>query len=247
MKPIIGITSSHMKKNDYVEGPYTHKDYAASLIRAGGIPFILPTTTDKATIEAYLSYCDGILFSGGCDVDPRFYNQDPSIHTEDVDIQRDRIEFALIRGALKKKKPIMGICRGIQVINVALGGTLIQDINDEIEEPIQHEQKAARGESSHSVRLVKGSLLFHMLGDRDAVYVNSLHHQSVAKVADSLKAVAFSGDGVIEAVEARDGSNLFAVQWHPESMAMAGDKQMLNLFKTFVGKCMQKSKVRLEA
>jgi putative glutamine amidotransferase len=234
-KPIIGITSGFVKLSNFSEGDYAHKDYITSLIKAGAIPLILPIAPGSCA-EQYTELCDGFLLSGGCDVNPKFFDQDPMPDCGIFDTERDEMEFQLVRQSIKKGKPVFGICRGLQVMNVALGGTLIQDIASELDHPIQHEQKVSRREGSHRVRLEKDTHLFQVLGEQETVMVNSLHHQSIDRLGDGLRTAAFSADGIIEAMDMTE-NGLMGVQWHPESMTAGGSDMMLGLFKHFVTLC----------
>ncbi|RYM05008.1 gamma-glutamyl-gamma-aminobutyrate hydrolase family protein [Sporolactobacillus sp. THM7-7] len=240
-KPIIGVTAGIIKKNDFVEGPYTHQDYEKSLFLAGAVPLILPIAPDEA-IGYYVDLCDGFIFSGGDDIDPRFYDAPPSLNIEPFHTERDASELKLLKQAIKAGKPVFGICRGMQIMNVAFGGTLIQDLPTEWKRPLQHVQKVPRMKSSHSVRLVKDSRLSALLNGRESLYVNSLHHQAVGQIADTLRPAAFAPDGVVEALEHIENDRILAVQWHPESMAAGGDPLMQYLFRQFTEKCVQAKK-----
>ncbi|RYL95894.1 gamma-glutamyl-gamma-aminobutyrate hydrolase family protein [Sporolactobacillus sp. THM7-4] len=237
-KPIIGVTGGLIKKNDFVEGPCTHQDYGRSLLAVGAVPLILPIAPSEI-IEDYVSLCDGFILSGGDDVDPRFYGESPSPHIGVFNTDRDRSELLLLKKAVSSGKPVLGICRGLQVINVALGGTLIQDLSTEMKKTIQHEQKVPRMKTSHSVRVIKNSRLFSLLEGRKSLFVNSLHHQAIGRLASDLRAVSFAPDGVIEAVEHVVNDRILGVQWHPESMAAGGDPLMIRLFSEFVRQCLQ--------
>lgn len=240
--PVVGITGSYFKKDDYVRGTYAHQDYIISLFAAGAVPIILPSAPESA-VEKYVQMCDGFIISGGCDVDPRFYHQNPSIHAGAFDTERDLAEIGLLHKAMDFNKPVLGICRGLQVINVALGGTLIQDIPSEIKGALQHEQKEPRHKSSHQVRLENDSDLFRLFNDQSVIYVNSLHHQAIGRLADRLVATAFSDDGIIEAVQLMDDSKVTGIQWHPESMAAGGSESMRRLFAYFVHQCVNTEKM----
>lgn len=231
-KPIIGISSGYVKLSEFSEGDYAHKDYSSSLIKAGAVPLILPIVPGPS-VDTYAALCDGFVLSGGCDVNPKFFDQDPTPGCGVFDTERDRAEFQLLQQAMKLGKPVFGICRGLQVINVALGGTLVQDISDDIDHPIQHTQKVSRKEGSHRVRIEKDSRLYQVLGEHETIEVNSLHHQSVARLGAGLHAAAFAADGVIEAVDITE-KGLIGVQWHPESMTAGGSELMLHLFEYFV-------------
>ncbi|PLT28573.1 gamma-glutamyl-gamma-aminobutyrate hydrolase family protein [Peribacillus deserti] len=234
-KPIIGITATTMFTSGF-DSVYLHYSYVDSVIRAGGIPVVLPIG-NKELAQEWVSLCDGILLSGGEDIDPYHFGAEPHPRLGRVVPERDQTELDLIEYARKKKLPIFGICRGIQVLNVALGGNLIQDIESERMEYIKHAQQAARAASSHTIAIEQDSLLGRISG-KDSIRVNSFHHQAIGDVASSLKIGAVSKDGIIEAVEAADpdGGWMLAVQWHPEDMA-AGDEIMHQLFVSFIEAC----------
>lgn len=234
-KPIIGITASYVKQNALSEGIYVHQDYDQAIIRAGGIPIVLPVA-DNEVIDGYLKICDGILFSGGEDIVPKLYGQSVSIALGTTYEKRDEAEIYMFQEAMKNNKVIFGICRGIQLINVALGGTLIQDIPSELKTEIKHMQENPRPKASHDVRIVKNSLLFDILRD-EQTEVNSLHHQSIDRLGAGLMITAYSiEDQLIEAVEHETYKKLLAVQWHPESLSYTYEN-MQRLFDRFVESC----------
>jgi putative glutamine amidotransferase len=235
-KPVIGVTTGFAKRNEFSQGPYVHQDYEQSLFLTGAVPVLLPIAPDDLT-DHYLDLCDGFIFSGGGDIDPRFYGEAPSPHIEPFDAERDRFEITLLKKAVASGKPVLCICRGLQVLNVAYGGTLIQDLATEWKQPILHDQKIPRVQTSHSVRLLEDSRLSRLLGGKTSLFVNSLHHQAIKALAPGFRAVAFAPDGVIEAVESDTSSRIFGVQWHPESLTAGGDPLMRRLFQTFVGAC----------
>ena len=220
-----------------MEGAYVHHDYHKSVAANGGIPIILPFINPEIALET-LPLCDGIILSGGDDVDPQFYGQDPHRHIGPTITERDTAEIAIVKYALENSIPLLAICRGIQILNVALGGTLIQDIPSQVHEPIQHTQKIDRSRDTHWVTVVKDSKLFQIMGS-DRVRVNSLHHQALDQIGDDLRIVAQATDGIIEAVEyIHPTTFMIGVQWHPESMASTNES-MNNLFIEFL-KCSTK-------
>lgn len=231
-KPIIGITGAYVKRNEHMEGVYVHHDYHKTVAANGGIPVILPFINPEMTLET-LPLCDGIILSGGEDVDPQFYGQDPHIHLSPTLPDRDLVEIEIVKYAIMHDIPILAICRGAQILNVALGGTLIQDIPSQMKEPFQHSQTAERRRDTHWVTISTDSKLYQMLGT-DRVRVNSLHHQALDKVSNDLRVVAVASDGIVEAVEYIHSSTFtIGVQWHPESMANT-NSMMNNLFKEFI-------------
>ncbi|MEH7481111.1 gamma-glutamyl-gamma-aminobutyrate hydrolase family protein [Neobacillus drentensis] len=231
-KPIIGITGAYVKHNDYMEGVYVHHDYHKSVVANGGIPIILPYINPEISLET-LGLCDGIILSGGEDVDPKLFNQDPHHQLGPTTPERDLAEIAIVKYALENDIPLLAICRGVQILNVALGGTLIQDISSQVSEPIQHSQKIDRSQDTHWVTISKNSRLFEIVGS-NRVRVNSLHHQAIGEVAKDLRIVAQSSDGIVEAVEYNHPTTFtVGVQWHPESMAST-NVEMNNLLLEFI-------------
>jgi putative glutamine amidotransferase len=231
-KPIIGISGAYINHNKNSEGVYVHHDYHRSVAANGGIPIILPFINPDMSLET-LPICDGIILSGGEDVDPEFFKQDPHPHLGQVILERDLVELAIVEYAKKNNIPLLAICRGIQILNVALGGSLIQDIPSQVKDSIQHTQKIDRCRDSHWVTISKDSKLFKIIGS-EHIRVNSLHHQAIDTVASDLRIVAKSSDGIIEAVEyINPATFMIGVQWHPESMARTS-KAMNNLFAEFI-------------
>ncbi|HEV8338278.1 MAG TPA: gamma-glutamyl-gamma-aminobutyrate hydrolase family protein [bacterium] len=216
--------------------PRTPDHYLDVLVAAGGEPLVLTPETDLAALAA----ADGVLLAGGLDVHPSLYHQeiDPRVaETVEIDGERDRLEMMVVGAALGRDLPIFGICRGHQTLNVALGGTLVQDLSLRgIEVPTHHQRRRqprpAESEPVHRIRVAPGSRLAAILGSEE-VAVNSFHHQVVDQPAPGLRVVATAEDGVIEALEAEDGRFLLSVQWHPERMARTDDRQAA-LFAAFV-------------
>jgi putative glutamine amidotransferase len=193
--------------------------YTEGVEAAGGVPLVIPPQENNS--ELILDRIDGLLFSGGGDIDPARYG-DPDVHekTYGIDDLRDRFELVLFISALKRDMPVLCICRGIQVANVALGGTLIQDIATQYSDEIEHRQHAAgyrAPDKSHAVTAENGSLLHQVYGTTD-IETNSFHHQALHEVADGLKVIGRAPDGIIEAVERPASTWFLGVQWHPEMM-----------------------------
>ena len=241
MKPIIGIT---MTTNN---GQYCiNEAYVKSIIQAGGIPVNIPFGVESDA-DQLLDGVDGLLLTGGVDVHPHFFDEEPHLKIGHIMLERDEVELVLTEAALKKNLPIFGICRGIQLLNVALGGTLYQDINSQYEnEAILHQQNARRREASHFIEITKGSLLHEIVG-KEKVAVNSFHHQALKKVPDVFEVTAKASDGIIEAIEMKDYPYCVGVQWHPEEMAIADDEHSKNLFKSFIDACKNQVEVEVEA
>ncbi len=193
-------------------------NYVHSVIRSGATPVLIPCVTDPEAACAALKACDALVLTGGGDIDSLLYGQEPHPQCAQQDPVRDACEIALFHAARQRGIPIFGICRGIQLVNVAMGGDLIQDIPSQIRQPVRHSSGALTPVLLHSITMEPGSLVEQLMGV-DSRAVNSWHHQSVGRVADGLRVTARAADGVIEALEAADGSPLLAVQWHPEEMA----------------------------
>jgi putative glutamine amidotransferase len=240
MKPVIGITSSPLREEHSSERVALPRDYVDAVIAAGGVPIILPTQDDNN--EAILGLVDGLLFTGGADVRPAVYG-DEEVHpsTYGIDDLRDRFELNLLNEAVEREVPFFCICRGIQIMNVALGGTLIQDIADQYSPEIQHRQQhvgIVATQPSHSVNASPGSLLAEIYGTTE-ISTNSFHHQAVRDVAPCLEIEARSPDGIVEAVSLPNHPFALGVQWHPEMMFKVRSDQ-LSPFASLVQKAVDK-------
>lgn len=187
--------------------------YVDAIFRAGGLPVILPTLPPEEA-EEMLSGLHGLLSTGGGDVDPWLYGEEPAPEVYDVDPPRDQWELALLQ-AVGDEMPVLGVCRGVQLLNVRAGGSLIQHLPDVTDEP--HRLRERDREPVHCVDVAPDSLLADILG-QTRVGVNSIHHQAIAEVGKGLTAVAWASDGIVEAVERTDGAPVMGVQWHPESL-----------------------------
>jgi putative glutamine amidotransferase len=230
-KPVIGITTSYGKHNEMMKGVYVHHDYHRTVAACGAVPILIPNASVDTALSA-LELLDGLIVSGGEDVNPQSYGQDPHPKLGPTFTLRDEIEMALIHAALGRGMPLLAICRGAQILNVALGGTLVQDIPSELPHAIQHTQQNPRGEDAHFVTIQSGSKLHTIFGETK-VRVNSLHHQAIHQIAETLHSVAVASDGVIEAVEYANHPFALGIQWHPESMVAHGSAQMKHLFEAF--------------
>lgn len=238
MKPFVGILGNimTMKEEGFAgqERGYLNNTYINAVEKANGVPIIIPVTTNEENIRAQISKMDGILLSGGVDIDPILYNEEPREKLGTVNPTLDEFNLIAIKIALELNKPILGICRGLQVLNVVLGGTLYQDLDYIDGSYIKHAQNSKPYSGTHSIKIDDRSVLKEILGEN--VYVNSYHHQSIKDLGNGLRAIAYSCDGIIEAVEKIDSNFVIGVQWHPESMVNHCDK-MLNLFRCFVNSC----------
>lgn len=226
--PLIGLTSS------WISGGISIKEEYAQAIRdAGGVPVILPVVEDASLVARYVQMLDGLVLSGGDDVPPEAYGQKPHPKTQCNSPRRHAFEDALLKAWLKTGKPLLAICRGAQQLNVSLGGTLIQDIPDQVGQTVIHRDPNDPN-APHEVTLEAGSRLRKLFGV-DRIVVNSNHHQAPLDVAPGLKVVARSADGVIEAMEFTDGRFALIVQWHPERIADEAHKKIL--FGAFMDSC----------
>lgn len=218
--PIIGITAGLVSEEQDYGTMHRHRvstDYSEAVRAAGGLPIILPP--QEGTIDQILEIVDGLIFSGGADIDPTRYG-DPEIHpmTYDISDERDQFELDLLSAAVAQDVPVLCICRGIQVLNVALGGSLIQHIDDQVNSPLRHRQHEVGimgTDSSHDVTFREGSLSAGVF-EAANIPVNSLHHQSLAVPAERVQVEGMSSDGVIESVSVPGCRFVLGLQWHPE-------------------------------
>lgn len=215
--PVIGIPcTAQLGSNGQTSVLNLPQAYADAVLSARGIPLLLPPTDDPLLRQSALSHCDGLLLPGGGDPDPRFYSESPHPLLGEVNFAQDRFEMALFALAQIRELPVLGICRGMQLVNVALGGSLYQDISLACATPVLHRQNAPRHATIHKVEIEPDSELYRLLGSA-AVYTNSMHHQAVHRPGEGLNIVARAPDGLPEAMENEDGS-LLLVQWHPEAL-----------------------------
>lgn len=228
-RPVIGITAN------FSEGACTlAPGYYQSVLEAGGTPLIIPPSEDMQALLSVLEQVDGILLSGGSDLNPLFLGEDPVRELHGINPHRDRQELLLVRLAANRQIPMLGICRGMQVICAALGGTLYQDIYTQHPQPcIKHSQDLDRAFASHRVSLEKGTLI-HDLFRTDTLPVNSFHHQAVKEVGPAFCVSAVSSDGIIEAMESSQLKSVIGVQWHPECFITRQDHCMMPLFEWLV-------------
>ncbi len=215
MKPIIGINCDYEEEGRF---PYSfiNRDYTEAVITAGGIPLLLPVIKNKDNVECFLEKIDGLLLTGGNDVPPQRYGKERHAETVCVHPDKDMSDTILIQAALQMKKPVLAICYGAQLLNVSLGGSLLQDIPSGYKTPIIH-RELHDNQYTHSVRIEKDSLLYEIVGVHE-IETNSTHHQAVLTLGRGLKDTAHSADDIIEAIECRDYPFLVGVQWHPERM-----------------------------
>lgn len=222
MKPVIGISGSILiNKGNAFSGyrrAYVNQDYVESILRAGAIPFIIPFNEDMESTREMIEKVDGLILSGGHDVDPKNYGEEPLLKIGEIFPERDTFDMTLYRTAIDLKKPIFGICRGLQIINVVNGGTLYQDLSYANFVKINHNQVDNPTQATHSVKFEEDTFLFDIFGKETRV--NSFHHQILKDVASGFKVAAKSPDGVVESIQKIDEDTfVVGVQWHPEMLS----------------------------
>ena len=220
-RPVIGITANYSGCDATLRDQYYKQTVAA-----GGVPVIIPPVADPAVIADTLEQVDGILLTGGGDYNPLWCGEDPLPGLHGINAERDAAELILTRMAYHRQKPMLGICRGIQTLAMALGGHVCQDITQKV----KHSQDADRSEATHTVSVVEDSLLYNIFGGQATLFVNSFHHQAVDNPGDMFRITALSSDGIVEAMESTEYKNIIGVQWHPEWMGEEG----LPLFRWLV-------------
>lgn len=240
-RPLIGVTTQTLQAIDGIpEGlpnsVVMNQRYYHAVATAGAAPVLIPLLDDLATLRAIYERTDGILIPGGVDVDPTTFGEEPRERLGRIDPARDRVEIQLVKWAVEDGKPVLGLCRGLQVINVALGGTLYQDLETEFPNAIKHDYFPTHGFSrdhlAHDVAVEAGSRMRHALTS-SAVPVNSMHHQGIKALAGSLAASAVAPDGLIEAAESTSDSYVVGVQWHPEVFELEEPSSGV-LFRDFI-------------
>ena len=229
-KPIIGVTPLWDAERQSV---WMLPDYLDGIKAAGGLPVVLPLEMSEEDANQVVETCDGFLFTGGQDVSPELYGMEDATGTIVVSPERDKMETLLLTKALQANKAVLGICRGLQFINVFLGGTLWQDLPSQHPSEIAHRQGKPYGVPSHQVKL-NGDL--KSLLSKDILEVNTLHHQAVKDLGKDLTAMAIAPDGIVEAVQMLGKRFVWAVQWHPEYLFKT-DKDSLAIFSCFVEHC----------
>lgn len=223
MKPLIGITGTRFTMTNDLPGPRLlgvslSDDYAHGVEAAGGIPMVIPFLEQPKSIADLASRLDGLLLAGGEDVDPLLYGEQPQTGLGAIVPERDWLEIELIRAMTQQEKPIFAVCRGLQILNTAFGGTLYQDLSQQWKGTGAHAQRARRSHLSHHIRIKENSKLYELLGKNESLFCNSFHHQAIKKLGNGLVATAWDDEGLIEAFEHPDYDFLIAVQWHPENL-----------------------------
>lgn len=237
MKPLIGVTSSE-KFFNHKKHSHVNLDNIHAISKAGGIPIILPNSAEKDTISQLGTQLDGLYLTGGEDIDPMIYGEAPILDLGEIQPKRDHFELQITKVMFEKQKPILGVCRGCQIINVALGGTLYQDIYSQKkdEQVIKHQQDAPLWYATHNIKIEWNSLL-HRLVNVNELKVNSLHHQAVKQKASNLTVGGVSDDGIIEAIESTNANFILGLQWHPESLLAKNDTISLHIYEGFIKSC----------
>ncbi len=234
-KPMIGITTSRMPNHSGGLVFGTNVPYMKSIVDAGGLPVLIPLNLFNEDLDLLMLSLDGILFTGGYDIHPRLYGSRLHPKVEGVDTGRDRVEIHLLRQLIHSGKPFFGICRGCQLLNVAMGGSLYEDLSEQFRGDIPHDNHdRPRNYLAHSVDVQSSSRLASILTVSPA-WVNSLHHQGVNKLARGLNIAALASDGLVEAIELANHPFGLAVQWHPEELQEHAP--MRALFQAFVRSC----------
>lgn len=222
-KPIIGITAGEVHDRDHPWAPLAYaqsRTYTDSVIAAGGVPVILPITDDTTVLDEYYKFVDGWLFAGGNDLSPKLYGQKPGIHVKDVSDVRDNLEVYLMGKILADEKPVLGICRGMQLMNVLREGTLYQDIPTDLPDKQNHRRSSEERDIeqfAHYLKLDPKSKLASIVGKK-TIPTNTHHHQAIKQLGDGFVATAWAEDDIIEAIEDASMPFLLGVQAHPESM-----------------------------
>jgi len=236
---LIGLSVNHKEGTSRIADAYVN-----AVVKAGGTPVLIPLITNEAALDEILQRMDGLILSGGGDIYSPLFGEELHPTVESYDLERDRYEIALVKRAAERQIPILGICRGCQMINIAFGGTLIQDIPSQIpESAVNHNQEEAREIATHSVKITPESQLYQIV-HTEQIMVNSFHHQAIKNAAPGFAVVAQAEDGVIEAIESTEGKAILGVQWHPENGAVAGDPVMMDIFKYLVNEAALFEKVK---
>ncbi|MCM1246445.1 MAG: gamma-glutamyl-gamma-aminobutyrate hydrolase family protein [Roseburia sp.] len=228
-KPVIGVVPlMDIERESY----WMHPGYMKGIEQAGGIPVMLPFVSDEEILQQLTETMDGFLFTGGQDVSPNLYAQRITPACGQCCKERDEMEAVLFRLAYEQDKPVLGICRGIQYINVIMGGTLYQDLPGEHPSDTEHHQKPPYDQPVHSVEIAEKSPLYSLL-KKEAIMVNSYHHQAIRALAPKLSAMAVSEDGLVEAVYVPKKRFIWGIQWHPE-LSYLVDENSRRIFSKFI-------------
>jgi putative glutamine amidotransferase len=243
-RPLIGITASTRSGGRWADHALSHEQDFVWRGYSGGMPVLIPCIAgasgepdhgDAALVAATVARLDGLLLTGGLDIDPEHYSEEPHRDLGDVDAAKDALELAAVSAARELRLPMLGICRGVQLLAVAFGGALYQDLESQLNGVILHRQSKDPRHASHAVHVEPGSRLAGVVGQGGALRVNSYHHQAVKRLPEGFRASAHAADGVIEAMEATDPRHGFVlgVQWHPETL-WRRDEPSRRLFRALV-------------
>jgi putative glutamine amidotransferase len=238
MRPLIGITCSRRIVEGWApDSPgdridYTFEEYSKAIRHWGGTPVLIPIAQNRETLQMILARINGLLVSGGPDIQPTFYDEPPVPELGEVDEDLDRMELEITKMAFQRNLPILTICRGVQVLNVSRGGTLYQDIPTQVQASMNHIQTADKSIPTHIIRIEGKTLLHHILGRRE-IWVNGKHHQAIKDLAPDFIVSARARDGIIEAIEHPSRRFVLGVQWHPEG-TWEKDPYSKKLFRAFV-------------
>ncbi len=237
MKPVIGVTASM----EIDQSVYTvNNRNIKAILRAGGMPVILPYYLEEEDVQQIASQIDGLYATGGYDIDPTLFGEEPHPDLGTIIPARDHSEIKLMKKLLEWKKPILGVCRGSQTLNIAAGGDMYQDIYAQTDQALlQHTQKAPMEHMSHYVYVEKDSLLYRITGE-EKFKINSYHHQANRDVSGEFRISGKASDGVVEAVESKELPFVLGLQWHPEATAAVNDQPSLKIYEAFIDACTTK-------
>ena len=231
MRPIIGVlaevedTGYSGVKNAYIK----------SIENAGGLPLLLPFVKEEESVRQFVSFCNGFFFTGGADIEPTRYGEETIPQCGELKKMRDDLEFRVLREVMETKKPLLAICRGCQLVNVFLGGSLYQDIPCQLSTNMIHKQTEGEFSPSHSVNVKKNTPLFEIM-KKERIVANSFHHQAIKKLGSGLSVMAEADDGIVEAMYLEGERYLRAYQWHPERLAEK-DRDNRLIFEDFISAC----------
>ncbi len=242
VRPIIGIPTQTLQSLGGVSAEIPpswvmSQRYIQTLVQAGAVPWMIPLV-DETTLRGIYERLDGVFLPGGADIDPATYGDGPHVACDKTDPERDRVELSLAKWAMADGRPVLGVCRGIQLINVAAGGTLFQDLATQRPESIKHDYFPFNGQSftrdhlAHTVDVSADSRLARLYGAGE-LRVNSMHHQGIRELGQGLRVTAVAPDGLVEAIETTGDAYVFAVQWHPEALTDR-DAQARAMFREFI-------------
>lgn len=231
-KPMIAIVPLY---DEYKESYWMLPGYMKGIEKAGGLPFMLPLTTDQQAIQQIVNIFDGFLFTGGQDISPLLYQEEPLSECGIPCYKRDQMEVELLKAVVHQDKPALGICRGIQLFNVVYGGTLYQDLPSQRPTNVEHHQTPPYDQPIHQVSLIKNMPLYQLL-ETDKLLVNSYHHQAIKDLSPYFQVMAYSEDYLIEGIYYPCKKMIWAIQWHPEFLYHK-DKNSQKIFKALVEAC----------